>query len=102
MLEYAVYSVLSPEGFASILWKDSERAGEAAGLMKLTAEDLLESGTVDEIIPEPLGGAQEDPGRLYASLDLALSKNLSVLSSLSPEELRQDRMRKFRELGTGA
>lgn len=99
MLEYAVYSVLSPEGFASILWKDSARASEAAGIMKLTAEDLLESGTADEIVPEPLGGAQEDPGRLCASLDLALTKNLTLLSQLTPEELREDRLRKFRELG---
>jgi acetyl-CoA carboxylase carboxyl transferase subunit alpha len=99
MLEYAVYSVLSPEGFSSILWKDSSRAAEAAGMMRLTAEDLLELGVADEIVPEPLGGAQEDPGRLYASLDLALTKNLSVLMQLSPEKLREDRNRKFREIG---
>lgn len=99
MLEYAVYSVLSPEGFSSILWKDSSRAEEAAGMMKLTSHDLLEAKVADEIVPEPLGGAQEDPDRLYASLDLAINKNLSVLMQLSPEQLREDRNRKYREIG---
>lgn len=99
MLEYAVYSVLSPEGFASILWKDSSRAGEAAGMMKLTSGDLLEAGVADEIIPEPLGGAQEDPEEVYAAIDLALQKNLSVLLQMTPDELRADRIRKFRAIG---
>ena len=65
MLENAVYSVLSPEGFASILWKDSSRSAEAADVMKLTAADLLALGVVDEVIPEPAGGAHENPEAVY-------------------------------------
>ena len=68
MLENAVYSVLSPEGFASILWKDSGRAGEAAGLMKLTAADLLALGAADQVIPEPLGGAHREPESVYRAV----------------------------------
>ena len=101
MMEYAVYSVLSPEGFASILWKDSSRAGEAAAMMRLTSLDLLKAGVADEVIPEPLGGAQENPRAAFAGLDVALDKNLSALMQLSPEELRNDRYRKFREIGCG-
>lgn len=99
MLEYAVYSVLSPEGFASILWKDPSRSGEASALMKLTAQDLQAAGIADEIVPEPLGGAQTDPGRLYASLDMALEKHLTELCGMTPEELRADRKEKFRRIG---
>lgn len=101
MLEYAVYSVLSPEGFASILWKDASRAPEAAGKMHLTAEDLVEAGVVDEIVPEPLGGAQEDPGRLYASLDRAIQEALSSFDGMTPEEIRAQRWEKFRRIGNG-
>ena len=96
MLEYAVYSVLSPEGFASILWKDSSRHGEACDIMKLTADDIKEAGMADEVIPEPLGGGQENPRRLYGSMDMAIEKALSVLMSMTPEELLRDRRRKFR------
>jgi len=96
MLEYAVYSVLSPEGFASILWKDSSRHGEACDIMKLTADDIKEAGVCDEVIPEPLGGGQENPRRLYGSMDMAIEKTLSVLMSMTPEELLRDRRRKFR------
>ncbi len=96
MLEYAVYSVLSPEGFASILWKDSGRAGEACDIMKLTADDILKAGVADEVIPEPLGGGQENPARLYGSMDMAIEKTLSELMSMSGDELLADRRRKFR------
>ncbi len=101
MLEYAVYSVLSPEGFASILWKDAGRHGEACELMKLTAADLKEAGVVDEIIPEPLGGAQEDPGRLYACMEMAIEKSLAQLMLLTPEARRKQRREKFRQIGAG-
>ena len=77
MLENAVYSVLSPEGFASILWKDSSRSGEACEIMKLTAQDLLEDGIVEEVIPEPLGGAQRDHEALFAAVDAALERHLT-------------------------
>ena len=96
MLEYAVYSVLSPEGFASILWKDSSRHGEACDIMKLTADDIKEAGVCDEVIPEPLGGGQENPRRLYGSMDMVIEKTLSVLMAMTPEELLRDRRRKFR------
>jgi len=96
MLEYAVYSVLSPEGFASILWKDSSRHAEACEIMKLTADDIREANVADEVIPEPLGGGQENPKRLYGSMDMAIEKNLSALMAMSPGELLRDRRRKFR------
>lgn len=96
MLEYAVYSVLSPEGFASILWKDSGRHNEACDIMKLTADDILKAGVADDVIPEPLGGGQENPARLYGSMDMAIEKTLSELMSMTPEELLADRRRKFR------
>lgn len=96
MLEYAVYSVLSPEGFASILWKDSSRHAEACDIMKLTADDIREAHVADEVIPEPLGGGQENPKRLYGSMDMAIEKNLSALMAMSPGELLRDRRRKFR------
>lgn len=98
MLENAVYSVLSPEGFASILWKDSGRSGEAAEVMRLTAGDLLEAGVADEVVPEPLGGAQTDPARTLASLDIVLEKTIQSLCSLTPEALRNQRMEKYRNI----
>ena len=75
MLENAVYSVLSPEGFASILWKDSSRSGEACEIMKLTAQDLYKDGIVEEIIPEPVGGAQRSHAALFAAMDTALKNH---------------------------
>ncbi len=98
MLENAVYSVLSPEGFASILWKDASRHEEACEVMKLTARDLREAGVADHLIPEPLGGAQTDPERLYASLDIVLEKSLNDLLKLSPEEIRKQRQEKYRNI----
>ncbi|SEA14989.1 acetyl-CoA carboxylase carboxyl transferase subunit alpha [Oribacterium sp. KHPX15] len=98
MLENAVYSVLSPEGFASILWKDAGRHEEACEVMKLTARDLRKAGVADHVIPEPLGGAQEDPERLYASLDIVLEKTFTDLLKLSPEEVRKDRQEKYRNI----
>ena len=98
MLENAVYSVLSPEGFASILWKDAGRHEEACEVMKLTARDLREAGVPDHLIPEPLGGAQTDPERLYASLDIVLEKSLNDLLKLSPEEVRKQRQEKYRNI----
>lgn len=99
MLEYAVYSVLSPEGFASILWKDSSRHGEACDIMKLTADDIRRAGVADEVIAEPLGGGQENPKRLYGSMDMAIEKALSELMSMTPEKLLIDRRKKFRQMG---
>ena len=98
MLENAVYSVLSPEGFASILWKDAGRAEEAAGVMKLTAADLLELGVADEVIPEPEGGAQADPEAVFAAVGDAIERHLSALSRL--RDPAADRYQKFRMMGT--
>ncbi len=98
MLENAVYAVLSPEGFSSILWKDASRHEEAAAIMKLTAEDLLEAGVADEKIGEPYGGAQIEPKVLYRNLDEALYRHLKELLALSPEELREQRIEKYRNI----
>lgn len=99
MLEHAVYSVLSPEGFAAILWKDSSRSSEACDVMKLTAQDLRALGVIDEIIPEPLGGAHRDPQAVYDALDQMLSKSLSMLSKQSGAQLAENRYQKFRAMG---
>ena len=102
MLENAVYSVLSPEGFASILWKDSARADEASSVMKLTASDLLDLGVIDGIVPEPEGGAHERPEALYQVLDTQISRALADLDKLSGPALARERYRKFRAMGTAA
>ena len=94
LLENAVYSVLSPEGFASILWKDAGRADEAAEVMKLTAADLLRLGVV---IPEPEGGAQNDPKAVFAAVDKALTRHLNQLSK--EKDLAAQRYQKFRAMG---
>ena len=100
MLENSVYSVLSPEGFASILWKDSSRSAEASAMMKLTAQDLLRFGIADEIVPEPRGGAHRTPNAVYTALDEALLRNLKELLPLSGERLATQRYDKFRKIGT--
>lgn len=102
MLENAVYSVLSPEGFASILWKDASRADEACEVMKLTADDLLELGVIDGIVPEPAGGADENPAALYQVLDTAITHELAELEKMSRSALLEDRYRKFRAMGANA
>ena len=99
MLQNAVYSILSPEGFASILWKDSSRSGEACELMKLTADDLMKLGIVDGIIREPKGGAQNDPDTMFHLLDSALTKNLGILQKSSGSALAAARYQKFRRMG---
>ena len=99
MLEHAIYSVLSPEGFASILWKDSSRSNEAAQVMGLTAQDLLNLGVIDEIIPEPLGGAHQNPKQMYRRLDAALTAQLERLSKI--KDLQRHRFGKYRAMGNG-
>ena len=99
MLEHAIYSVISPEGCASILWRDAGRAEEAAIAMKITAPDLKGFGIVDEIVPEPPGGAHADPEALFRSLDAVLEAQLRELSALSPDDLVEARYRKFRDMG---
>src|SRR5881227_1672067 len=99
ILENAYYSVISPEACSAILWKDRRHAAEAAEALKLTAQDLMGLGVVDEIVPEPEGGAHRDPDLAAANLGTALRQNLERLSSLSIEELLRNRYDKFRKLG---
>jgi acetyl-CoA carboxylase carboxyl transferase subunit alpha len=99
VFENAYYSVISPEGCAAILWKDSSKANEAASVLKLTAQDLLELGIIDEIIPEPLGGAHRDPQKTAAALKESLKKNLAELAQLSKDKLLKLRYEKFRKMG---
>ena len=99
VLENAYYSVISPEGCAAILWKNSTKAPEAAQALKLTAHDLLKFGIIDEVIPEPLGGAHRDTEKMAATLKESLSKNLSQLKDIPLEQLLQLRYKKFRDIG---
>ncbi|MDB4992778.1 MAG: Acetyl-coenzyme carboxyl transferase [Myxococcaceae bacterium] len=99
VLEYGTYSVISPEGCASILWKDGSKADEAAMRMRMTAPDLLQLGVVERIIDEPAGGAHQD-GKLAASnVDHALAEALRELLQMTPDELVEDRYRRFRAIG---
>jgi acetyl-CoA carboxylase carboxyl transferase subunit alpha len=99
MLEHAVYSVISPEGCASILFRDPSRAPEAALAMKITATDLAALGLVDEVIPEPAGGAHVNHEALFRSMDAVLWRQLDELRRGDPEKLPETRYRKFREMG---
>ncbi len=99
MLEHSVYSVISPEGCASILWRDPSRAEEAATAMKITAQDLEAVGLVDTIIPEPAGGAHVSHEALFKNVDLVLQKQLEALGGLDHEALVEGRYRKFRDMG---
>jgi acetyl-CoA carboxylase carboxyl transferase subunit alpha len=99
MMEYAVYSVISPEGCASILWRDSEKAEQAAAALKITSKDLHQFGIIDEIIPEPLGGAHQDPKLAAQYIKQAIFKSLGELKSMSPDELIEQRIEKFQSFG---
>ncbi|MEP5757972.1 MAG: acetyl-CoA carboxylase carboxyltransferase subunit alpha [Litoreibacter sp.] len=99
MLEHSIYSVISPEGCASILWKDAEKMREAAEALRLTAQDLHKLGVCDQIISEPTGGAQRDAAAAIASVGEVLEKLLDELSAQKPEALIADRRKKYLELG---
>jgi acetyl-CoA carboxylase carboxyl transferase subunit alpha len=99
MMEFSIYSVISPEGCASILFRDATRANDAAVAMKITAKDLLELGVIDEIIKEPVGGAHNDPKLAAKNLKAAILRNLEPLLSLSQRELIADRYNKYRKMG---
>ena len=99
MMEYAIYSVISPEGCASILWRDTARAETAAEMMKITAIDLKKFGVVDRIVPEPLGGAHRDHKAAGDALRIALVETLSSLRSHSISQLLDRRYAKFRDIG---
>ena len=97
MLEHSIYAILSPEGFASILWKDGSRAAEAAELMKITAGELLELGVVDKVIPEMIRGHRIERRRLMENLLSQLTKKLTELSQLPRTELIEQRYQRFRK-----
>jgi acetyl-CoA carboxylase carboxyl transferase subunit alpha len=99
MMENSVYSVISPESCAAIIYRDSGKAPEAAAALKMTAPDLIQLGLIDAIVPEPGEGAHEDPDNAAESLAIALRHGLAELSAMSPQELVADRYEKFRRMG---
>lgn len=99
VLQFAYYSVISPEGCAGILWKDVKHANKAAHALKFTSRDLLRLGVIDEIVPEPLGGAHRDHRQMATTLKGMLSASLKDLAKLSTEELLDRRYEKFRKIG---
>lgn len=99
MLEHSIYSVISPEGCASILWRDGARAKDAAKAMRITAQDLKKLGVIDKIIKEPIGGAHRDPEATIKTVGAAIMRNLSELSALTPEQLVKQRRKKFLNIG---
>ena len=100
MQEFAVYSVIPPEGCAAILWRDANRKVEAAAALKITARDLLDLGLVDAVVPEPCGGAHNDYDKATGLVDQALAQALAQLSGLSPDERLAGRYDKFRRMGS--
>ena len=99
MLENAIYSVISPEGCATILWRDPKKMLDAAKAMKLSAKDLLELNIIDEIIPEPTGGAHRDKNLMLHSIKDSLKKNIEIFKTMSSEEIFSDRKNKFLRIG---
>jgi acetyl-CoA carboxylase carboxyl transferase subunit alpha len=99
MFEHAVYSVISPEGCASILWRTGDKAADAAQAMKMTAEDLKSLGVIDQIVSEPVGGAHRDHGAAIASLGQAIEASIAGLSKLSRGDLKRQRHAKFLKMG---
>jgi acetyl-CoA carboxylase carboxyl transferase subunit alpha len=99
MLQYSIYSVISPEGCASILWKSAERAEDAAEAMRITADSLSGFGLVDEVLPEPLGGAHRDPGATAEVVRNAILQNLDQLEKLDSEQLLAERQRRLADVG---
>jgi len=100
MLEHSIYSVISPEGCASILWKDAEKMREAAEALRLTAQDLTTLGICDQIIAEPKGGAHRDPKSTMQAVGQTLAKLLDELGKKKPDSLMKDRRQKFLDMGT--
>lgn len=99
MFEHAVYSVISPEGCASILWRTAEKAADAAEAMRITAQDLKRLGVIDEIVAEPVGGAHRSPSTAIDALGAAIGKSLDSLSRLSRDQVKQERRQKFLAMG---
>jgi acetyl-CoA carboxylase carboxyl transferase subunit alpha len=99
MLQFSIYSVISPEGCAAILWRDPTKAKEAAENLRLTASDLLDLGVIDEIIPEPIGGAHNDPDAIALQIKSSLIKHLKGLGKMSETKIVESRYQKFRKMG---
>jgi acetyl-CoA carboxylase carboxyl transferase subunit alpha len=99
MQEYAIYSVIPPEGCAAILWRDAARKVEAAAALKLTAPDQLKAGIIDEIVAEPIGGAHTDHAAAAAFMDAALVRSLAEVSGLPADARLSQRYEKFRRMG---
>ena len=100
MLEHSIYSVISPEGCASILWRSAEKTKEATEALRLTAQDLKKFGIIDEIVAEPLGGAHRNREQAYENLRIALRKNLQDLMSQNYDKLKKNRTEKFMKIGS--
>ena len=100
MLEHSIYSVISPEGCASILWKDAEKMREAAEALRLTAQDLFKLGVIDRIVMEPRGGAQRDGAEAVRRVGVAIREMLAELDGLGPDALRQARRQKYLDMGS--
>ena len=99
LLEHAYYTVISPEGCASILWRDASRAGDAAEALKITAPDLMKFNIIDGAIKEPVGGAHKDYDFVCNEMKKTIKESLEELSKLSVEELKNNRYNKFRKMG---
>jgi len=99
MLEHAVYSVISPEGCAAILWKDQARAEDAARALRLTAKDLKSLGVIDEILPEPAGGAHMEPQTMAKTVETGIRRNLKQIRKVKPDTLIARRYKKYRDMG---
>ena len=100
MLEHAVYSVISPEGCASILWRSSDKVAAACEAMKMTAAEIYQIGVVDEVVKEPLGGAHKEYDQIAKTLQIALIRHLDSLTKLSPTRVKEDRLEKYRKIGS--
>jgi acetyl-CoA carboxylase carboxyl transferase subunit alpha len=99
MLENAIYSVITPEGCASILWKDGGKAAQAAEVMRLSAMEILDLKVADEVVPEPMGGAHREPEGTAENLGVCLRRQLAELAAMSPEQLITQRYEKYRAMG---
>jgi len=99
MFEHAIYSVISPEAASSILWRDGTKAQEAATNMKITAQDMLRFGVIDQILKEPVGGAHRDPAAMIASTGEAIAQALGSFAQLDADAIRKQRRQKFLDIG---
>jgi len=99
MFEHAIYSVISPEAASSILWRDGTKAQEAANSMKITAQDMLRFGVIDQILKEPAGGAHRDPQAMITTTGDAIAQAFNDLRNLDPDAVRKQRRQKFLDIG---